>query len=101
MVFEDLGDDVLVIAGAIAVPVARQAGETVEALEGHEEGIFLGPCQVKQGAVHVEDDGGLTGFGHCQAFAAMAGVISMSTGPFARSAAAIASVRAARSPGRS
>ncbi|MFO1131267.1 MAG: hypothetical protein U1E16_04545 [Hyphomicrobiales bacterium] len=46
----------LVVANAIAVPVARQAGEAVQRLEGAEEGVFLGRRQLQQDAVDVEDD---------------------------------------------
>ncbi len=58
--FENLGDNVLIVSYPVAVPVARESGQAVEAFEGPEEDVFLCRRQIKENAVDVEDDGGIS-----------------------------------------
>ena len=57
MALEDLDDDVIIIADAVAVPVARQAGQAVERRKGGRTRP-LPRCQIEQHAVDIEDDSG-------------------------------------------
>jgi len=56
MLAEDLGDDVLVIADQVAVPVARQAFKTMELGEGPEKSVLFRRRQLEQDAIDIEDD---------------------------------------------
>ena len=55
MGFEDLGNNLHVIADAIAVPVARQAAQLVKLGKGPEKRVLFLRRQIEQDAVDVEN----------------------------------------------
>ena len=60
MALKHLGHDVMVIADAVTVPIARQAGEAVQLQKRVKERILFGRCQIEQHAVDIEDDSGVS-----------------------------------------